>query len=41
MERHDMVLRVLTCFTLKLRDVRGEFGGHVGPHRVVPDGVVG
>jgi len=36
-----MVLGVFTCFTLKLRDVRGEFGRHVGPRRVVPDGVIG
>ena len=41
MERHDMVLGVFTCFTLKLRDVGGEFGRHGGPHGVVPDGVVG
>ena len=41
MEGHDMVLGVFTCFTLKLRDVRGEFGRHVGPRRVVPDGVIG
>ena len=41
MEGHDMVLWVFTCLTLKLRDVRGELGGHVRPRRVVPDGVVG
>ena len=41
MEGHDMVLWVLSCLTLKLRDVRGELGRHVGPRRVVADGVVG
>ena len=41
MEGHDMVLWVLSCLTLKLRDVGGELGRHVGPRRVMSDGVVG
>ena len=41
MEGHDMVLWVLTCLSLELRDVIGELGGHVRPRKVVSDGVIG
>ena len=40
MERHNVVLWVLTCLALELRDVRGELGGHVRPRRVVSDRIV-
>jgi hypothetical protein len=40
-ERHDMVLWVLTGLALELRDVRGELGRHMRPRRVVSNRVVG